>query len=85
MEKAAEKAEKAAEKAEKAAKRMAKLAVAEPGRQAQQPQPPVPGGAVRTPMRTGTGSERVAAPTTGGTPSATPGAVVIVPNSNTQH
>jgi hypothetical protein len=63
MEKAAEKAEKAAEKAEKAAKRMAKLAVGEPARPAAAPMAQAPqAGAVRTPMRTGNGSERMAAP-----------------------
>jgi D-alanine-D-alanine ligase len=49
-EKAAEKAEKAAEKAEKAAKRMAKLAEAPK---------PLAQGAVRTPMRASTSSDRV--------------------------
>lgn len=58
-EKAAEKAEKAAEKAEKAAKRMAKLAEV-PNKPAVVPPP----AAVRAPMRTTTGSDRVAAPAT---------------------
>jgi D-alanine--D-alanine ligase len=92
MEKAAEKAEKAAEKAEKAAKRMAKLAVGEPARQAppaivqsqSQPGQPAPG-AVRAPVRTGNGSERIAAPSGGaaggGSANGTATATAAVPNA----